>query len=99
MKYRKKPVVIEAYRFDGGNIPANGAFAAPPWVFEALAAKTLFYGGHSATGIHNGLFVKTLEGNMHVSTGDFIIQGVQGEIYPCKPEIFEMTYEVVEEEK
>jgi hypothetical protein len=43
-------------------------------------------------------FIKTLEGNMQVSPGDWIIQGVRGEFYPCKPDIFEMTYIAVEDE-
>ena len=43
------------------------------------------------------LHIKTLEGNHHVSVGDYVIKGVQGELYPCKPDIFEQTYELVEE--
>jgi hypothetical protein len=41
------------------------------------------------------LYIKTLEGVHHVSVGDYVIQGVKGELYPCKPDIFEMTYEVI----
>jgi len=59
-KYRKKPVVIEAYQTD------------------------------------TELDIKTLEGTMHANIGDYIITGVNGEIYPCKPDIFEKTYELVE---
>lgn len=44
-----------------------------------------------------GLFIKTLEGDMFAHVGDYIIKGVQGEFYPCKPDIFEETYEIVEE--
>ena len=44
-----------------------------------------------------GLFIRTLEGDMFAHVGDYIIKGVQGEFYPCKPDIFEETYEIVEE--
>lgn len=63
MKYRKKPVVIEAYQTD------------------------------------KELDIETLEGTMHASKGDWIITGVNGEKYPCKPDIFEKTYEPVEPEE
>lgn len=82
MKYRKKPVVIEAVQFDGrhaGNILAfcqdNAFVTIPPT-------------GHY-------LYIKTLEGDMKVSPKDYVIKGIKGEFYPCKPDIFEATYERV----
>ena len=74
MKYRKKPVVIEAWQFDGTNFPASYPFI---WTGKGE------------------LKIATLEGGMLVSPGDWVITGVKGEMYPCKPDIFEATYELV----
>jgi hypothetical protein len=78
-KFRKKPVVIEAQKFDGGT-------------------ASLSFDFFSACGVtpSGGLIMKTLEGEMLVSIGDWIIRGVKGEFYPCKPDIFEASYEVAE---
>lgn len=81
-KYRKKPVIISAIQFTGENSEEIGHFAS-------LAAKV--------TGREKQLRIKTLEGMLKVSPGDWVIRGVQGEYYPCKPEIFEETYERVED--
>lgn len=96
MKFRKKPVVIEAFQYDGDLMKSNGAFYVPEWAVHAYFDKILFF-DRIDTENPSELFVKTLEGNHHVSVGDYIIQGVQGELYPCKPDIFELTYEEVEE--
>lgn len=78
MKFRKKPVVIEAIQWTGDNANDVLRFMFPDIEVEAEATiKT----------------IKTLEGDMHVSKGDWIIRGVKGELYPCKPDIFEATYE------
>ena len=87
MKYRKKPVVIEAFKFDGDFISSTGDLYVPEWASEALDIGVLVFEGE------NDLFVNTLEGKMLVTPGDYVIQGIQGEIYPCKPDIFEATYE------
>lgn len=87
MKYRKKPVVIEAFKFDGDFMDSTGNYYVPNWVLDTDYS---FEDGE--------LYIKTLEGWMHVSVGDYIIQGVQGEVYPCKPDIFEETYIKVMEE-
>lgn len=90
MKYRKKPVVIEAVRYEGqGNLDNPGG--VPDWIWSAFENTTL-----RATNGDDPLIVRTLEGDMTVSPGDWIIQGVKGEIYPCKPDIFEATYEPAE---
>lgn len=78
MKFRKKPVVIEAFQL--------GINVAPDWcinVSEIIDEKTIE--------------IKTLEGKMRATSGDWIIKGVKGEVYPCKSDIFEATYERVEE--
>ncbi len=79
-KYRKKPVVIEAVQWTGKNIT------------EVLDFMDWRNAAHDAV---SGLTIRTLEGSHHASPGDFIIKGVNGEFYPCKPEIFEKTYEKV----
>ncbi len=78
MKYRKKPVVIEAIQFTGRNDAECLAFC--PIARDPVDRKA-------------NLIIPTLEGEMLVSVGDWIIRGVKGEFYPCKPDIFEATYE------
>lgn len=78
-QYRKKPAVIEAQQWKLGDDP--------------LACMTPY--GDSVNGYEGFYFIETLEGNHHVSDGDFVIKGVHGEFYPCKPDIFEKTYEEV----
>ena len=81
MKFRKKPVVIEAVRWDGSDYASIQIFC-----------------GNKTTGIRNGkAVIQTLEGELGASIGDWIIKGVHGEFYPCKPDIFELTYESVED--
>lgn len=82
-KYRKIPVVIEAEQFLPGIMPL-------PFAKEAVCCL-----GDWGT----GWYIETLEGNLHISEGDFIIKGVKGEFYPCKPDIFALTYELVEDSK
>jgi len=82
MKFRKKPVVIDAIQFTGENGMEIVHFADGRYV--------------SPDG--DALIIYTLEGNMRADVGDWIIKGVKGECYPCKPDIFEATYEAVKEE-
>lgn len=88
-KYRKKPVIIEAQRWDG---TAEGATPIINWVLEG--GSTARYRDDDA---HLAIAIDTLEGTMLAQTGDWIIKGVQGEFYPCKPDIFEATYEYYDE--
>lgn len=96
MKYRKKPVVIEAFQYDGDLIFQDGTPYAPEWAMDAFGNGTIYYDSLTSDSPPCELFIKTLEGIHHVSVGDFIIQGVNGELYPCKPDIFEKTYEPAE---
>lgn len=90
MKYKKKPVVIEAVKFIGFG---DDSFSErPEWLIKAIykdEAVKFFDKKDTLT-------IETLEGPIYASIGDYIIRGVQGEIYPCKPDIFEETYEVAE---
>lgn len=83
MKYRKIPIVIEAIQWTGDNYEEVCEFVG----------KRL----DIATGYNDvGLMIRTLEGTMFASQGDYIIRGIKGEYYPCKPDIFEETYEEAE---
>lgn len=81
MKYRKKPVVIEAIQWKGNNKQEIIDFVKSDCAFS----------------FSNELKINTLEGVMTALVNDYIICGVNGEFYPCKPDIFEQTYELVEE--
>ncbi len=98
MKYRKKPVVVEAFQMTLDRRTDNSEW--PEWLHAAWNADSSEPGSvHcSVPGSELCLLnVVTLEGVMRVEFNDYIIQGVQGELYPCKPDIFEATYEVVVE--
>lgn len=90
-KYRKKPVVIEAVCWNGGNTVlvtqwAQGDVDLPDrWIMKT-----------DRDGSPCALIIPTLEGDHEARVGDWIIKGVAGEFYPCKPEIFAATYEAVE---
>lgn len=94
--YRKKPVVIEAFQYDGDLKGSDGNYYVPDWAVKAFEEETMYFGSIKEDEPPCELFIKTLEGDMAVSVGDYIIQGVNEELYPCKPDIFEKTYEVVE---
>lgn len=88
MKFRKKPVVIEAFYFDG---TSTGAYEADLWIKTGQRLKSSV-----RTRDRRDFEIETLEGTMTASPGDWIIRGVKGEFYPCKPDIFEATYEPAE---
>lgn len=85
-QYRKKPVTISAIQYKPSNIRATFAFCKAELSNDAL---------NGCTAMRLPLFIETLEGTMEASYGDYIIQGVAGEFYPCKPQIFEQSYETV----
>jgi hypothetical protein len=92
MKYRKKPVVVDAIRWDGQDIAAVWELLGDDELQAFPSSEYVRLGlGHTpATG---ELVIPTLEGNHTAMPGDWIIKGVKGELYPCKPDIFEATYE------
>ena len=85
-KFRKKPAVIEAVLWDGEKVSE-----CPPWISEAIDKAPGTVGGIFRHDIWVEIF--TLEGTTTASPGDWIIRGVKGELYPCKPDIFAATYE------
>lgn len=87
MKYRKKPVVVEAMQFTDANKNEVLSWARG-------IQYTVYAGFYNAEPV---IRIPTLEGEMTARFGDYIIKGVSGEIYPCKPDIFKKTYDPVEE--
>jgi hypothetical protein len=79
--YRKKPVVIQAVKWTGENNIEVLDFCSSCYI--------------TSSGKTKDLIISTLEGDMSASVGDYIIKGVKGEFYPCKEDIFDMTYETV----
>jgi len=86
-KYRKKPIVIEARQITKDNILEVVKWCA------GNSVKTFYFDGRKD---HVYVEIETPEGTMRADTGDWIIQGVRGEFYPCKPDIFAETYEEAE---
>ena len=82
-KYRKRPVVVEAIQWTGKNYKDIQAFAGLKIVCHFSELRVLM--------------VRTLEGDMFASRGDYIIKGTRGEFYPCKPDVFQELYEEAEE--
>lgn len=82
-KYRKKPVVIEAFRLGIDNIPN--------WFMDKVSTNEIILHG----GCHDlrSAEIRTLEGVMRAEKGEYVIKGVKGELYPCKPDIFDATYD------
>jgi len=87
MKYRKKPVVIEAVKFTRDSFKEIEDFAN---------GKATYFRTEKCSDGKSYCTIETLEGNMTATEGDFIIKGVNGEFYPCKEDVFEKTYEIVE---
>lgn len=112
MKFRKKPVVIEAHQwFKNGDHPKDDCRKVvpvpgdgEPYLSEGKVVR--YYRNPSTDGqticsecahtMHDHGWIDTLEGHHIVCVGDWIIKGIKGELYPCKPDIFEATYERVE---
>lgn len=94
MKFRKKPVVIDAVQWTGSNIGDMLKFVD----FSLLPDDGQYVGGPGIGYVPalGELTIPTLEGDHTASAGDWIIKGVAGEFYPCKPDIFDQTYEPVE---
>lgn len=98
MKYKKKPVEIEAWQFTKKNFSKS----VPHWIRDKFARDKLtketpitLWSQYAGEVIEGEIF--TLEGIHKVNENDWIIKGVKGEFYPCKPDIFKMTYEKVGE--
>ena len=89
MKFRKKPVVVEAVQF----LPSEESLKE---IHNLTSTSLRKVESHISSEGWFSLFIETLEGKMEAKIGDWIIKGIAGEIYPCKPDIFLKTYEVVD---
>lgn len=100
-KFRKKPVIIEAVEWTGKNVIEVYNFLENKNEDSSMniptSGKNFFVDMNNGTAVTGTLKIRTLEGDMIAAHGDYIIKGVKGEFYPCKPDIFEVTYETVEE--
>lgn len=85
-KFKSKVVEIEAFQYTGQTMLTPGI---PDWFYDACHSNAIWLHRDRAE-------IRTLEGNMVAQQGDWIIKGVKGEFYPCKPYIFAETYELVE---
>lgn len=90
MKYRKKPVIVEAIQFTGTK---ENLKTLEDFIDRAIITESDFISDNYVDRIE----IETLEGNHVANVGDYIIQGVQGEHYPCKPDIFKSTYDKVDD--
>jgi hypothetical protein len=95
--YRKKPVVIEAFQWDGtvASYDAINAWAGFERQSDGTVRDRIQDGIPAMPDFCAFLIVNTLEGPLRASPGDWIIRGIKGELYPCKPDIFAATYEPV----
>lgn len=89
MKYRKRPVIIEAFKWTGGPDQEDDAV----WADDAIRDGLIWFDKSGTPDVT--LRIRTLEGIMIANQGDYIIKGIKGEIYPCKPDIFVASYEEV----
>ena len=97
MKYRKKPVVIEAIQWDGSRKSTKEVLEFMGQVVDTkLQISCDKFDDYVSLANKEGLTIHTLEGDMTAQVGDYIIEGVNGELYPIKADIFEKTYEKVE---
>ena len=102
-KYRKKPVIIEAIQWTGKNLIEVSAFINNESYAEVLKEYDRCIPNKLCRDVYEGIIkregfcIETLEGNMKAKIGNYIIKGVNGEFYPCKPDIFAKTYEEVED--
>lgn len=92
MLYRKIPVCIEAFRWTGDKNQEED----PKWIIQAIEDGKVWFNNVGTESVN--MEIKTLEGNHIANRGDYIIKGIKGELYPCKPDIFELTYEVAKKE-
>jgi hypothetical protein len=91
-KWRKRPVVVDAFRWTGDVDQEED----PEWMVDALREGRARFENSGSEDVR--IVIRTLEGDMTAQPGDYIIRGVKAELYPCRADIFEMTYERVEKE-
>lgn len=93
--YKKKPIIIQALQWSGFNVEEMKKFAGKSFEYDVKYA--LMPDPELGLSAITSYYIKTLEGRMSFSSGDYILKGVNGEFYPCRADIFEKTYEEVPE--
>ena len=96
MKYRKKPVVVDVVKWDGSNLSKIEEFLGKCFLGYEVLSDTAWQVGKGIP--FTEISIKTIDSVAKAVNGDYIIKGVRGEFYPCKPDIFEATYELAEKE-
>lgn len=97
MRYRKKPVVIEARRFEANNeVGSPHMDALVEWMNSCSPQEFSRLLGKIAWHDRTAIYIRTFEGIMTASCGDWIIRGVKGEFYPCTPDVFDASYEEID---
>jgi len=92
-KFRKRPVEVNAIQWTGKNLDEITEFLEEKAIKNSVSSGYNFYLDYQK--VDGGLVIKTLEGEHIASIGDWIIKGVNGEYYPCKPDVFRDTYEAI----
>lgn len=90
--YIKKPIAIEAFQYDGDLMDSDGRYYVPDWAVKSCEDGTMYYKPDTP----GELYIRTPDGEMYVPVGSYILRGVEGELYPCRQDIFEKTYESVD---
>ena len=90
-RYKTKPCEIEAIQWNGWNLEEIKTFVGESLIYDIIDTAWKVGKGRP----HVIMKIKTLEGDMQASEGDYIIKGLRGEFYPCKPDVFEKKYELV----
>ena len=93
MKYRKRPIIVEAFRWTADHWQKED----PKWIIDAIKQDKIYFVHNLISG--GEMRIITLEGTHTAKRGDWVIKGIKGEIYPCKNDIFLETYEEVNDEK
>lgn len=94
MKFRTKPVDVDAFQYNGDFMDSNGYYV-PQWAVDALNEGVLYF--DEINGIPAELFVETPNGAIHIALDDYIVLGEDGVPYPCKPILFEKIFERTED--
>jgi len=89
-KYRKKPIIIEAVKYTGHN-----GWYIIDWAKDNIIENPISIEKYGTEPKDRYLSINTLEGTMIANVGDYIIRGIKDELYPCKPDIFEATYDII----
>lgn len=95
MKFRLKPVIIEAFQYDGDFMNSKGEYYVPQWAVDALNEGTLYF--DELDGVPAELFAKTPTGIAHIDLDDYVVRGNGGALYSYKPALFETVFERAED--